>query len=119
VIYNDDADQSEISVIREKINNELWLIKINNIEFIEYRSPLKFGKKLIANRWGAEYVEGKEEEFSIDRPIEIVFPVVTDDAEKDAKNKKGLFYSYLPTEMYNGSVVKTKNKVFYNELICM
>lgn len=100
VFYSEDNKRKEIVIRRNTIEGtELFLTNINSVDFLLYKKSLKFDKELIANRWGVEYVYDKSEDFSIDRPIEIAFPIVTDGEENNAKEKKGLFYSFLPTEM--------------------
>lgn len=98
--YEDGAECKTVEIKRTKIEtvSGFSTIKINDNKYLLFKHSLNFNKKLIENRWGTiAAIENKEDEFSIDRPIEIAFPILEEGMYADGK--MGLFYSYLPTEM--------------------
>ena len=100
-IRNITMEEENLKKLRSETTEELNLegLSLKTIaaaQYLVYKSSLKFNKELIEKRWGRQYVEGEKDEFTIDRPIEIAFPIVEDDSPT---GKKGLFYSFLPTEM--------------------
>lgn len=98
ITYADDEEKTEIAIKRTSVDDCCTISEIHMCQYLVYKESLKFDKSLIENRWGKiSAIEGKGADFSIDRPVEIAFPIVQDD--EDFGNKKGLFYSYLPTEM--------------------
>lgn len=99
-----DADGAEyITIQRSPFSGEspFTLVNINGFRYVCYTEAVEFNKALIVNRWGdavQEAVKDKGDDFSIVRPVEVAFPV-TEGELTEVKEKKGLFFSYLPTEM--------------------
>ena len=96
VEYSDRKSQSKnIAIRRETVDENTKIVYINEFKYLLFKKDLQFKKELINSRW-ENAANDKDDDFYIIRPIEIAFPVVEGDEEN---NKKGLFYSYLPTTM--------------------
>lgn len=102
VSYEDGEckDKDVVEIERSSIQEEFSLTEINDFKYLIYRQSLGFTKRLIENRWGKiNAIADKDDSFCIDRPVEIAFPIIGEDNKEVVNNPKGLFYSYLPTEM--------------------
>lgn len=101
VVYDDGQGIEErITIQRKKgfLGTVLSLVTINNCNYLNYREELEFKKDLILDRWGKKVkIDDRPDDFYIKRPIEVMFPVSEEELQRNAK--KGLLFSYLPTEM--------------------
>lgn len=78
-------------------NTKFTSVSINDNKYIIYTSPMKFDKQAIISRWKhLESEVGQESEnFTIERPAQICFPLLKNNADR----LKGKIYSYLPTTL--------------------
>lgn len=86
------------SIIKTKIpNTNFTYITIGDDEYIVYTEMMEFNKEAIISRW--EHLkdnEGLTDNYILERPAEICFPLTT---EINSTKINGKIYSYLPTNI--------------------
>ncbi len=84
-----------INIEREKLADDFYLISIGENKYIKYKQNMEFSKQEIISRW--KYLENEinNEQFTLNRPMEICFPLNIQNYD----NKNGKVYSYLPTNI--------------------
>lgn len=96
---SDESPVPPVHLKRTPLNKEFCLININGQKYIKYTEIVKFSKSEIISRWKRlkEELKEKDESFSIERPLEVCFPIIHH--LEDYKSIKGKVYSYLPTNI--------------------
>ena len=97
---NENSDEGEKTIVINKdlINDVFTHVTIEDKEYIVYTEYMKFDKAAIISRWNhlIDEVADKNEDFAIDRPVQIAYPLIPDNLSKDSI-PMGKIYSYLPT----------------------